>query len=170
MWKGGSEIFVIDSSFILSLSKIDRVDLLEKLDTEIICPPRVYSELVTEGLEHGYSDAIIIKRKFFDSGLVRQERVKKDLAIKGVARTDSEVISLANEWQATLLVEDSVLVRKATQTRVRSLTLPQLVLGKVSKGQIAKKEFRHLIKELVRNNRLSPRNAKKYLGVVENEN
>lgn len=101
---------------------------------------------------------------------MRQERVKKDLAIKGVAKTDSEVISLAKERQAILLVEDSVLVRKATQTGVRSLTLPQLVLGKVNNGQIAKKEFRHLIKDLVHNNRLSPRNAKKYLGVVENEN
>ncbi len=52
---------VSDSTILIWLSKIGKISLLEKLYKQVIIPHEVYNEVVTFGLQQGYSDAIVVK-------------------------------------------------------------------------------------------------------------
>ena len=54
---------LLDSSFILSLSKIRALHLLRLGDQPYYTIPEVFEEIVTKGITVGYPDAIIIKEE-----------------------------------------------------------------------------------------------------------
>ena len=52
---------IADSTPLIWLSKIGKLSLLEKLYKQVIIPHEVYNEVVTFGLQQGYSDAIVVE-------------------------------------------------------------------------------------------------------------
>jgi predicted nucleic acid-binding protein len=52
---------VSNTSPLIWLAKIGKIDLLKKLYGEVIIPEEVYKEAVERGLQEGFSDALVIK-------------------------------------------------------------------------------------------------------------
>jgi len=94
---------VIDSSALISLAKIDAIDLLIRINAKFLCPEEVYEETVEMGIRKGYPDAIIIKR-IFDKKLIETVTVKTPKIYKGISKNDSKVIQLTKQKKRRVLI------------------------------------------------------------------
>lgn len=112
-------IVISDATPIISLIKIECLDVLEKLYKNIIIPKAVYDELI---INTDYQDEIdIIKRCTFLeiknveenlSVLLLQRQLKLD-------RGESEAIVLANNINANLIIIDELKARRIAKDMVQ---------------------------------------------------
>ena len=112
-------IVISDATPIISLIKIECLDVLEKLYKNIIIPKAVYDELI---INTDYQDEIdIIKRCTFLeiknveenlSVLLLQRQLKLD-------RGESEAIVLANNINAKLIIIDEIKARRIAKDMVQ---------------------------------------------------
>ncbi len=107
---------VSNSSPLINLSKIDRLDLLQKLYGQIIIPNGVFEELILKGefpkdigkINSLIKNNVIEVKTIKDKNFVRA--LQKDLDIG-----ESEVIALAKEENATLVIIDEVDARRIAE-------------------------------------------------------
>lgn len=93
---------VSDSSVIIALAKICRLDLLEKLFEEILVPEAVWREIAVEGK--------LGSRKIMEASYIRVEKLRNvrlaTLFKEFVDTGEAEAIALALERDADLLLVD----------------------------------------------------------------
>ena len=155
---------VIDSSTLISLAKINMIDILDEVNAEILCPGGVYNECVKEGIAGGHPDAIMIKR-LFDRRRINIGEIKQPQEFKGLSGIDSTVLSLAiQENPGYLFVNDTKLARRVEFEGFVVRGSPDLLLRMLHKKIINRKRYVDLIRELHTRNRLSLKNMDKYLG------
>jgi predicted nucleic acid-binding protein len=98
---------ICNSSPIIGLAKIERLDIIEKLYREIIVPEAVFDELITKGRDKDKTAAI---NKMIDKNIVIVQKVKNRELIRALRKDldygESEVIALAIELQADLVILD----------------------------------------------------------------
>ena len=104
---------VSNSSPLINLSKIDRLDLLEKLYGHIMIPNAVFEELILKG---EYSKDIekftpLVKNNIIEVKTVKDTNFIRALQ-KDLDRGESEVIARAKEENTTLLIIDEVDARR----------------------------------------------------------
>lgn len=157
---------VIDSSTLISLGKIDSINLLKKVEAEIICPEEVHEETVWEGIQRGYPDAITIKR-LFDDQTIKTKKTKALKEKRGLTETDSKILALAIKEKAEyVFVDDIKLSRRVEYEKIKARTTPDLLTRMLDKGIIDKKTYKNLLKQLYAGSRLSKENMKQYLREV----
>lgn len=144
----------IDSSAIISFAKIQRLDLLKLLKTEIVTIQEVYEECVKKGIDLGYADAIKIK-KMFDEKIILVNNLKKPERFSGVSEIDSKVISFAKEKKDYLFVDDVKLGRRAKAEQIEIRNTPDILLHLANTKRITKEEFNELLQKLVQQKRLA---------------
>lgn len=152
---------VIDSSTLISLSKIEQLELLKKLDFEVFCPQSVYREAVEAGLLHGHYESIEIKKLVDNSNI--KIRKSSPIKINGISRTDTEVINLALIIGSIVLANDTKLSRKAVENKLLAFGSPDLLLMAKERNIISKEFFISKIKELASKKRLSAKTMEEYL-------
>ncbi|NIM14014.1 MAG: DUF3368 domain-containing protein [Candidatus Aminicenantes bacterium] len=98
---------VCNSSPVIGLAKINRLDIIEKLYQEIIIPEAVFDELITKGKDKDKTAEI---KRLIDRNIVTVQEVKNleliRLLRKDLDYGESEVIALALELQADLVILD----------------------------------------------------------------
>ncbi len=107
---------ICNSSPIINLSKVHKLDILKKLFDSVIIPVAVYNELIKDTEEkEGHSEIVklienkvIVIRKVKDVNLVKALRNDLDYG-------ESEVIALALEIGAHLLILDELEARKKAE-------------------------------------------------------
>lgn len=106
---------ISDTTPIISLIKINRLDLLEKLFGEVLIPEAVYRELTTNALFE--NEAIIVKASAFLKTSAVQNRKSLQLlqAASGLDDGESEAIILADELKSDVLIMDERKGRKVAQ-------------------------------------------------------
>ncbi len=119
-----SKIVIVDSSCLIGLSKIGKLEILHQIFGKIIIPDAVYHEVVVRG--KGKAGAEEVKR----ADWIENKKVKNELAVRAF-RTylgfgESEVIVLANEYKADFIILDDW---KARQT-AEELNLP--IIGTIA--------------------------------------
>jgi len=106
---------VSDTSPLIWLSKMGKLDLLKKLFGEVVIPEEVFKESVDRGLREGFSDALIIK-ECFDQGWIRVSKLNEKevkLSQKIVEHAfeihlgEAQAIILAREMGVLLLMDES---------------------------------------------------------------
>ncbi len=101
-------IIISDTTPIITLLKINQLDLLQKLFQEIYIPESVYDEL-TQNLKY-ISESEIIKNSIF----IKKESINDHQAVSLLKRAtgldlgESEAIILSDEKKADLLIIDEV--------------------------------------------------------------
>src|SRR5574341_773209 len=142
---------VVDSSPIIFLSKIGKIDLLTELFDEILIPSNVFYETVTQGREKMLDDAFVIENFINQSSKVKIKdadiRWLEDLP---VGKGEKAVISLARiEGIDNVLIDES---KARTLAKVFKLkprgTLWVLSLAN-SKGMITRQEFKESVLRVV---------------------
>jgi len=158
---------VIDSSTLISLAKINAIDLLTKINAKFLCPEEVHEETVEIGIRKGYPDAIIIKR-IFDKKLIKAVRVKTPKIYKGISKNDSKIVQLIKqEGGGYLFVDDEKLSRAATNEGIKVRNSIDVIVRIFQKGTIDRQQCIDYIKRLYNLKRISRSNFKKYLALLE---
>jgi predicted nucleic acid-binding protein len=142
---------VSNSTPLIFLAKIGRLDLLEKIFDAVIIPDKVFSEVVIEGKEKGYSDAFIVE-KFIDNGIISKKDVKiKYLNDMPIGKGELEAIELA----VKMGIQD-ILIDEAKGRRIARLydLQPKGTLWVLTKAFendfLSQEELKNSITELIR--------------------
>ncbi len=102
------EVIVSDATSVIAFSRINRLELLQRIVGEIIIPEEVSKEL----FEYKKSDVKIIK----SCKWIRVEKVKSrndvELLMPTLDRGEAEVIILSKELKADLVIIDELSARK----------------------------------------------------------
>ena len=108
-------IVVSDTTPLISLLKINRLDLLEKLYGSVLIPKAVFSELTSNEIYHTEAD-IISQSNFIECREVSNFQALKILqVITTLDLGESEAIILAQELNADVLLMDETKGRKVAQ-------------------------------------------------------
>lgn len=108
--------YVLDSSFLISLAKINLLKLIKQLPGPVFCPEEVYQEVVEIGLNRGYPDAFLIAHEIFlpQPPLANIVAVDNRLGTRGISPVDDSVFSLALGKKAVLLTDDQKAAEKSS--------------------------------------------------------
>ena len=115
-------IVVSDATPLISLMKINRLDLLEELFAEVVIPQAVYDELTRNPAFETEAD-VIMECRFIKSRRVTDERAVSILGnTTFLDQGESEAIILAEELKAELLLLDEYKARRVAEQRKVSIT------------------------------------------------
>ena len=108
-------IVISDTTPIVSLIKINRIDLLEKLFEEVCIPEAVFRELTTNTMFE--NEAEVVKNSPFLKTTPVKDRTSLAIlqAASGLDDGESEAIILADELKSDLLIMDERKGRKVAQ-------------------------------------------------------
>ncbi len=152
--------YIADSSFLISLSKINALQFIKLLPGLVLCPNEVYKEVVEIGLHRGYADAFIINREVFlpEPPLVATITVSTCLQTRGISQVDDKVLSLAFQHEAILLTDDRRLRNKALDISLKTYNSPEFLLYYLNYNGL-----KSALESLVNHNRLDEKTAMFYL-------
>ena len=95
---------IANSTPLIALAKINRLDLLKEVYSQIVIPKAVYEEVAISG--KGKKGSVeITKAKWIKVKEVRDEKLKKFLQLE-LGKGEAEVIALAYEANADLVIMD----------------------------------------------------------------
>ncbi len=104
-----NQIYVSDSSPIIFLSKIHKLDLLQKIFKKVYIPAEVYKE-ITQGKSGKYDASIAGAKEVTSAGWIECKEVRERSVVNTLAAIvdlgEAEAIALAREMNAQLLVID----------------------------------------------------------------
>lgn len=130
-----AERVVSNSSPLIHLAKIDRLDLLSDLFGELFIPQAVYEECVTDG--KGRPEAVKIKEASWLRVMQVTNRNLVKLLSAEVDRGEAEAIALALEQGASLvLLDDSDAREKARVYQLKITGLVGILLRAKRSGKI----------------------------------
>ncbi|MGR3220404.1 MAG: hypothetical protein ACUZ8H_11405 [Candidatus Anammoxibacter sp.] len=166
---------VIDTSTLISLAKINCLEVILNLESDLLLSDEVYEESVIEGEKRDMPDATMIRRFIMDYNLsiikVKSKSIKglfskiKKILPKG----DNAVLSLALQENALkIITDDEGLSKIALSLGFNVSASPDLIFQSFKKGKIKYREFEKYIRNLVIENRLGSTVAEFY--VMEGEN
>lgn len=167
--------YVIDTSTLISLTRINSLDLLAKLNVDLLLSDKIYAEAVIEGEKRGFTDATVIKA-FINEHEIKPLKVKKEqiMTLRGkinkvLAAGDEAVLSLAmQEKSAGILTDDDGLGKIAVALGYAVAAAPDLLLKGLRRNIYNIGEFETFIRGLVIENRLSSVVAELYLLEAKN--
>lgn len=147
-------IVISDTTPMISLLKINRLDLLEKLFGEVFIPNAVYEELTID-------KQFIEERKIIDNAsYVRTVSASNPEAVRilrmatGLDQGESEAIVLADEWRADILLMDEVKGRTISgQMGITIMGTIGLLISSYQESLISADETRKCIEILQRSGR-----------------
>ncbi len=108
---------ISNSSPLINLSKIEKLDLIEKLYTKVLIPQAVFEELVLKRKEKSDTKGIM---ELIDRNIIEIREVKNInfvvLLRKYLDKGESEVIALALEEKSPLIIVDEIEARRVAET------------------------------------------------------
>lgn len=131
-----SKVVVADSSCLIGLSKIGKLDVLHRIFGSILIPKAVYHEVVVLGAGKAGSDDVK-QAKWITTCAVENELAIKAFRLN-LGMGESEAIALAVECQADFIILDDSKAKQAAETLGISVIGTVAVLKKaVEKGVIS---------------------------------
>lgn len=151
---------VSNSTPLIALSKINRLNIIKELFGSIIIPDAVFSEITTDKKGRaGKTD--VLNAKWIKKKTVTNKMVIDVLSVS-LDMGESEAIALAKEIDADLILIDEKHARKLANSLDIPVTGTVGLLLRYYKGK--KEDFKHALNELVAKGfRLSDREYKKML-------
>lgn len=159
-------IVISDTTPLISLMKIESLDILEKMYKEIIVPKAVYDELIIN-MDYQSEIDIIQKCTFLQTKIVKenlsvsllQKQLKLDLG-------ESEAIVLANSIDADLIIIDERKARRIAKDIGLNVTGTLGILVEAKQHGLVK-ELKPLLDKLIKNEiRISKKLYQDILGLV----
>lgn len=141
---------VFDATSLIYLGKVNRLELLNTFQRELLVPGRVYQELVTEGLQKGYADAKRVNENVRSGNLSQQtvedtkrfERLVKETEL---SPADTAVLLLADEVDGVAVMDESYGRNIADTENVQTRGTAYLLLASVKRHDLSAEEARETI-------------------------
>jgi predicted nucleic acid-binding protein len=161
---------IVDTSTLISLAKINFLELIPKLRKELFLPDVVYEEAVIKGDEKGIADAIVIK-SFISGQGIRVANAKSDSVRalrkrlnRVLARGDEAVLSVALQEEAEeIMADDDGLGKIAIALGFDVKASPDLLMEGLRGNTLNVQDFEAFMRGLVIENRLSSSIAELYI-------
>jgi len=161
---------VIDTSTLISLARIDYLELIPILKADVAVPVEIYEEAVLKGEEKGFADATVIK-KFTEGHRIKILGVKiryitalRKKIDRILTKGDEAVLSLALQEKAKeIMADDDGLGKIAMALGFNVKATPDLLMEGLKGNVLSLQDFEIFIKGLVIANRLSSAVAELYI-------
>lgn len=149
-------MIICDSSSLILLAKISRLEIAHGLFGTILIPRAVYDEAVVRGKEERYTDAFLIDKQVGGLVMVREldkAHMEKAESLKAViGRGEAEAIALcAQEKQKILLTDDLESVRIAELHGIKCRTTLGVLYEALKKGLLQLKDYESSLKDFSKN-------------------
>ena len=92
------KLIISDSTTIITLLNIDRLDVLKNIFSSVYIPSKVYDEIVIE-------EQIVLDKSFFITKEIEDKKLYK-LLTKSLEAGESEAIVLAKEMELSLIIDE----------------------------------------------------------------
>lgn len=145
---------IFDATPVIYLAKVDRLSLVNRLTGRCLVPDPVYSEVVTEGLEQGYTDARRIERAA-ESGTFEVINAPETGLVKrleehpNLSRADIAVLGCAADRNGTAVMDEATGRDVAGVEGIRTRGTAFLVLSLAKQEKIDIAEARETIDSMV---------------------
>jgi len=159
---------ISDSSPLILLSKLKRIELLRELYEEVWIPDEVYNEVVVKGKDEGYSDAYEVERNIQEFIRVKEldeEHSNRAEDLKsGLGSGESEALMLALQEEAEMLLADDMEVRKMAKNKgITCRSTLGILLEALKEDIITLESYEECIEDLSNFSWISPEVVSKYL-------
>ncbi len=146
-------IVISDTTPIIALIKINRIDLLEKLFDEVLIPEAVFDELTTNSL-FANETAIVKSSTFLKKTSVQNKKSLQILqAASGLDDGESQAIILADELKSDALIIDEKKGRKVAQQLGITITgTIGILIQAHNEGMISSDEIKQYLEQLKNSN------------------
>lgn len=146
-------MIISNSSPLILLAKISKLNVLEKLYRKITIPQEVYNEVIIKGKYENYSDASLIEKNINEFIFVKdltQEHKKEAEKLKSIIGSgESEAVALCMQERAKLLLIDNLEPRKIAQMKgIKCRSTPGILLEAFKNNIITFNEYESAIKDL----------------------
>lgn len=141
-------IIVSDSSPLIFLAKLQKLDLLDKLfSAKIIVPDAVRNEVLSPSIPP--KDELYFIRFLETCDVVEIER-RDSFHLKALSAVDNSVLCYAIDKHADYLLADDHLVRRvATGNDIKPIGTLGILFRAISHSLLSKEEVKELIEELI---------------------
>ena len=144
-------IVVSDTTPLISLLKINRIDLLEKLFGKVLIPDAVFSELTVDERFQLEADQIRQKEFIVVKSVTNSEAASLLRRATGLDKGESEAIVLTDEWKAELLLMDEAKGRNVSaQMGLRIMGTIGILMAAYEEHELTSDEVRECISGLQR--------------------
>jgi len=143
-------MIVSNTTVLIFLSKINKLDLLEKLFKIVLIPEEVKREAVDKGKERNYIDANQIE-KAINEKWIKVESVKIEPIIENlnIDKGELEAISLAYQKKVKLLVDQAHARDAAKLLKIMPRGTIYVLFLALSKGLINYEEYMDYLEQLI---------------------
>ena len=148
-------MIISNSTPLIYLAKISRLDMLKDVFKQVIIPQSVFSEVVEMGEERNYPDAKII-RKATEEWIKVKELSKKEIEdfeeiikIAPLGRGEAEAISLAKNMKLPVIVDDSIAHKIARLYKIDSYWTTSVIFKAVKMEIIEREEAKVIVEDLI---------------------
>lgn len=101
-------MIVSNSTSLIYLAKLNKLNLLKKLFKKVLIPKAVYDEVVLVGKKKNYVDAKLVENAINDGWIVvKQTKILEFLSNVGIDKGELESISLAKNLKMNILLDQT---------------------------------------------------------------
>jgi predicted nucleic acid-binding protein len=168
-------IWIFDSSPLIYLNKVGLNWIFKQLEGEKIIPTEVYKQVVTEGKNQGYADALIsadlVNKGVITIVQVAENGFKEMLKSleKELHEGELEVLTLAKNKGGVAVLDESIAREVGNVLRIEVHGTLFLIFLMVRKRELKKEEAKNKVDLMIRNGfRLGHEEYQEFLHLLEN--
>lgn len=168
-------IWIFDSSPLIYLNKVGLNWIFKQLEGEKIIPTEVYKQVVTEGKNQGYADALIsadlVNKGVITIVQVAENGFKEMLKSleKELHEGELEVLTLAKNKGGVAVLDESIAREVGSVLRIEVRGTLFLIFLMVRKRELKKEEAKNKVDLMIRNGfRLGHEEYQEFLNLLEN--
>lgn len=149
--------WIFEATPLIYLAKAQRLELVEALDEPRLIPEQVYREVVSEGVEAGYTDARRIERHAEDAfDVVEVDLEYSAVATRlqrnpGLSAADVAVLACAHSRDGVAVMDEAAGRSAAEVEGIETRGTAYVVLAAVSDGAITPDARRETIDAMIEN-------------------
>ena len=168
-------IWIFDSSPLIYLNKVGLNWIFKQLEGEKIIPTEVYKQVVTEGKNQGYADALI-SEDLVNKGVITVVQVAENgfkemlkSLEKELHEGELEVLTLAKNKGGVAVLDESIAREVGNVLRIEVHGTLFLIFLMVRKRELKKEEAKYKVDLMIRNGfRLGHEEYQEFLNLLEN--
>ena len=168
-------IWIFDSSPLIYLNKVGLNWIFKQLEGEKIIPTEVYKQVVTEGKNQGYADALI-SADLVNKGVIKVVQVAENgfkemlkSLEKELHEGELEVLTLAKNKGGIAVLDESIAREVGSVLRIEVRGTLFLIFLMVRKRELKKEEAKYKVDLMIRNGfRLGHEEYQEFLNLLEN--
>ena len=139
---------IVDTSVLIPLLKIGKINLLKKFFNKIIITKEVEKEIKTGKI--GISEFEEANKLWIEIKEENSEKAEKLANVEDIEKTDASIILIAKDQKDIILSNDYALITVAKSKNIECWWLTTFIIKILKKKIITKKEAKEIMSDLIK--------------------